>query len=32
MKFIAIPIAQTGEEMNQQCRLLSSEVIPYAND
>lgn len=31
-KFIAIPMAQTEEEMIQQCRLLSSEVIPHAND
>ena len=31
-KFIAIPMAQTEEEMIEQCRLLSSEVIPHAND
>ena len=31
-KVIAIPMAQTEEEMIQQCRLLSSEVIPHAND
>lgn len=31
-KFIAIPMAQTEEEMIEQCRLLSSEVIPRAND
>ncbi len=31
-KFIAIPLARSGEEMNEQCRLLSTEVIPHAND
>jgi probable F420-dependent oxidoreductase len=31
-KFIAIPLARSSEEMIEQCRLLSSEVIPHAND
>ena len=31
-KFIAIPMARTANEMIEQCRLLSSEVIPHAND
>jgi probable F420-dependent oxidoreductase len=31
-KFIAIPMAQTAQEMIEQCRLLSQEVIPHAND
>jgi len=31
-KFIAIPLARGAEEMNEQCRLLASEVIPHAND
>ena len=31
-KFIAIPLARTTDEMIEQCRLLSREVIPYAND
>ena len=31
-KFVAIPMASTEAEMIEQCRLLSSEVIPHAND
>jgi len=31
-KFIAIPVARDTTEMIEQCRLLSSEVIPHAND
>jgi len=31
-KFIAIPLARTSEEMIEQCRRLSREVIPHAND
>jgi len=31
-KFIAIPLARNASEMNEQCRLLASEVIPHAND
>lgn len=31
-KFIAIPLARSAQEMNEQCRLLASEVIPHAND
>jgi probable F420-dependent oxidoreductase len=31
-KFIAIPLAQTSAEMIEQCRLLSRDVIPHAND
>lgn len=31
-KFIAIPLARSAEEMNEQCRLLASQVIPHAND
>ncbi len=31
-KFIAIPLARTADEMIEQCRLLSRDVIPYAND
>lgn len=31
-KFVAIPLARSAGEMNEQCRLLSTEVIPHAND
>lgn len=31
-KFVAIPIARDAREMSEQCRLLSSEVIPHANE
>jgi probable F420-dependent oxidoreductase len=31
-KFIAIPLARTAKEMNEQSRLLAAEVIPHAND
>lgn len=31
-KFVAIPIARTADEMIDQCRRLSREVIPHAND
>lgn len=31
-KFVAIPLAQNAAEMKEQCRLLSSEVIPHANE
>ena len=28
-KFIAIPLAKTTDDMIEQCRLLSTEVIPH---
>ena len=31
-KFVAIPLARNAREMEEQCRLLSNEVIPRAND
>ena len=31
-KFIAIPLARTADDMIEQCRRLSAEVIPHAND
>jgi alkanesulfonate monooxygenase SsuD/methylene tetrahydromethanopterin reductase-like flavin-dependent oxidoreductase (luciferase family) len=31
-KFIAIPMAENGQEMMEQCRLLDREVLPHAND
>jgi len=31
-KFVAIPLAKTPDELIEQCRLLSDEVIPHAND
>lgn len=31
-KFIAIPLATSVADMTDQCRRLSSEVIPHAND
>ena len=31
-KFIAIPLARNAADMNEQCRLLATEVIPYANN
>jgi probable F420-dependent oxidoreductase len=31
-KFVAIPLAKTPDELIEQCRLLSDEVIPHANE
>ena len=31
-KFIAIPLAKSADDMIEQCRRLSAEVIPHAND
>ena len=31
-KFIAIPLANSAEDMIQQCQLLDKEVLPHAND
>jgi len=31
-KFIAIPLARDGAEMEEQIRLLDAEVLPHAND
>jgi probable F420-dependent oxidoreductase len=31
-KFIAIPLSRSTDDMIEQCRLLSSSVIPHAND
>ena len=30
-KFVAIPLAQNAEDMMEQCRLLSRDVIPFVN-